>query len=1790
MLATQPAVNLQQLMDGQLQPFQVAAPAGTSCAPGTPDIVIHDDGSGENGYGWNPIANVGRIADKFVPVAYPATISTVCASFITNTGVTSFNFNLVVYAADGAGGEPGTVLGTKAFVGHPASIGGLPFTPTFEAFDISDLALNIAAGAVYISMEWDAAVEPGGVFLGSDESPGTPLNGGYMRADTDPWSTIQSNNPSYKAMLVRAVMPLAGPGAPSVSKVFAPSQVLAGETSTLTIKLNNASQPTAAVLSAALTDTFPAGLVVAPAPNASTTCPSGTVTAVAGSGSVTLSSGAQIPASGSCEIKVDVTSAADGSYVNTIPVGALQTQHGNNAGAATATLKVGFTFPEPYCPVTFPSGIEPITRVVFSNIDNTSPATGGPPLQDFTAIVGNVAPGQTVSIKVEGNTAGNFTTPVAAYIDWNQDGVFDPVTEHYTIGSLVNSTGSDGQQVTVNITVPVDAVSGNTRMRVIKKFNTEAGPCNSAGYGQAEDYTLNVAVGSTAPKVAKAFAPTQVLANSPSTLTITLDNEDEAGAATLVADLVDTFPANLVVADTPNASTTCGSGTVTANAGGGSVTLATGAVIPGGGTCTVKVDVQSSLDGSYVNTIPAGALETDLGNSPFAASATLKVGFTFPEPYCPVAFPSGIEPITRVLYAGIDNTSAATSSTALEDFTAIIGNVVAGQSLNMTVEGNTAGNFSTPVVAYIDWNQDGVFDSSEKYSIGTLQNSTGTDGQQITAAIAAPAGALSGATRLRVIKKYNSEADPCNTSGFGQAEDYTVLVGPAVPSVAKAFSPDTVAEGEDSTLTITVTNPTGSDATLTAPLVDNLPAGMTVSSASTSCGLIIGGTGPVLTASTITLPAGIVLPAGSSCDITATVQAAVAGTYENLIPAGALQTDQGDSAMDASATLTVTLPMIDPVIGVTPGSLSASQGANETTTQTLSIANTGGSDLTWTISEEPAAVEPPPASPAALALRGAKGGATSAGAAAPRANPGPMAVVVNEGFDDIINLPGWLMGNHSSPVGSTDWFQGNDAVFPAFDGAPAAYIGANFNNAGSGGNIDNWLVSPPITFSAGGSVSFYTRTADGSIWADRLEVRVCTSGACTDFGNAYGEVGDFGTVLLSVNETLDPSGYPQTWTQFTANLPSSGSGRIAFRYFVPDNDTNSNYIGIDRVVVDNGGGGGGTCSAPADVSWVSVAPTSGTTPAGGSSDVTVTFDSAGLAPATYAANLCVNSNDPLNPLVVVPVEMTVTGGGGTPIAQVTPAMFDFTVDEGDTGNDTMVVTNIGGGTLTYSIVETPMRNLNPPSYKTAAAAMMTKDRTARPSVELSSSREAGGENRVGDPVQLLATDISQMADNTPGDEGVSCGTQGASTADNSWWRRFYFNEHPAVGSSAAIESVTISTGSIDVTGGLPSTINLYTIPHSVTVDTINTAQLTLIGTANFTASGSLTSITVPVTGTVADTVGMDLVVEWHTDGNASGGQFFPGANATPETHPTFISSTACSITSPTTAAGIGFPNFHLTMIVSVGGGTPPPACDNPTDIPWLSASPTSGALTAGMSDNVAVTVDATGLASGSYAANLCLATNDATQPIIYVPVTMTVEVVISDEIFCSGFEEGETGACTILPPPPFTQPIEDPSFEATTGDGGPNPFWDGFDSNDPSGGTPFYSASGFGIDVHTGDWEAWFGGWRVGDSVQSFSQSVEIASGGPRFINYWRNCVLAPVGPAILTVYVDGTAVETTDMAANGLDPAWVNKSIDISSYADGGTHEIKFEYVVSGASDDGNVFVDDVTIDETAGSPRPAH
>jgi len=159
----------------------------------------------------------------------------------------------------------------------------------------------------------------------------------------------------------------------------------------------------------------------------------------------------------------------------------------------------------------------------------------------------------------------------------------------------------------------------------------------------------------------------------------------------------------------------------------------------------------------------------------------------FPAPYCAIAGLDVVEAISYVEFAGIQNgTDPADEDNTHEDFTTLTANVNIGETYPIALEGNTWGDYDDFFTVFIDWNQNQSFaDEGETYEIGSISNTDGTDDQQATGQITVPPTALEGTTRMRVFKNYDAfTPGPCDTEaafgGYGQAEEYSVAVGPAL--------------------------------------------------------------------------------------------------------------------------------------------------------------------------------------------------------------------------------------------------------------------------------------------------------------------------------------------------------------------------------------------------------------------------------------------------------------------------------------------------------------------------------------------------------------------------------------------------------------------------------------------------------------------------------------------------------------------------------------------------------------------------------------------------------------------------------------------------------------------------------------------------------------------------------------------------------------------------------------------------------------------------------------------------
>jgi hypothetical protein len=79
-----------------------------------------------------------------------------------------------------------------------------------------------------------------------------------------------------------------------------------------------------------------------------------------------------------------------------------------------------------------------------------------------------------------------------------------------------------------------------------------------------------------------------------------------------------------------------------------------------------------------------------------------------------------------------------------------------------------------------------------------------------------------------------------------------------------------------------------------------------------------------------------------------------------------------------------------------------------------------------------------------------------------------------------------------------------------------------------------------------------------------------------------------------------------------------------------------------------------------------------------------------------------------------------------------------------------------------------------------------------------------------------------------------------------------------------------------------------------------------------------------------------------------------------------------------------------TAALDWSAGEAPADCAAPADVPWLAIAPAAGSVSPGGAGLPAVTFDSTGLAAGLYTARLCIASNDADEPVVAVPVTLQV--------------------------------------------------------------------------------------------------------------------------------------------------------------------------------------------------------
>ena len=364
--------------------------------------------------------------------------------------------------------------------------------------------------------------------------------------------------------------------------------------------------------------------------------------------------------------------------------------------------------------------------------------------------------------------------------------------------------------------------------------------------------------------------------------------------------------------------------------------------------------------------------------------------------------------------------------------------------------------------------------------------------------------------------------------------------------------------------------------------------------------------------------------------------------------------------------------LMPPVVAVSPASIHVDAYTNDVRVETLTIGNVGASDLVFTLEagSQPAAIQ------------------TSS-------DPLPAKGEADTRVGDPV----------TAGMGGPDnfgyrWIDSDQPGGPAFSWVDIEPVGTSIPISGD----DQISGTIPMSF----PFSFYG--------VDHSSFRVTTNGYLTFTGNSapYSNA-PFPTLNGQPNMVaaywddlyFDPNSrahYLDDGTrmvvQFSRVLHLSGGGPYTFQiilyrsgavlcqYLSMGNPRNSASIGIQNGAMNDGLTvvfnnnyvhdqlAIRIAAAPA---WLSLAPLSGTVPAGGSIPIQATLDATGLFGGSYPGLIRIQSNDPVTPQRDVPVTLQVTG---VPDMALSPTTLDFgTIYVGETRSQTLHVTNIGSDRL-----------------------------------------------------------------------------------------------------------------------------------------------------------------------------------------------------------------------------------------------------------------------------------------------------------------------------------------------------------------------------------------------------------------------------------------------------------------------------------------------------------------------------
>ena len=395
------------------------------------------------------------------------------------------------------------------------------------------------------------------------------------------------------------------------------------------------------------------------------------------------------------------------------------------------------------------------------------------------ALTFSLTANQSYSISVD--ITSPFTTAyVGGWIDYDQNGIFDDM-EYIAVGT------STGGNIVTSFTVPYTAIGGNTHLRLKMESSysaTTLSACTNNSYdGQTIDYLVNITAatpcsGTTNAGLTTSSSPS-VCANTNFTLNLTGNSQ--------VSGLNYQWQTS-----TDNLSWTNLS--------------ASQNIVP--------FIVNNQSVGSYYRCVVTCSASSSSTSTPiYVAQSSFLYCYCIPPPSnCSFGFE-----ISKVMLSTLTNTSSCSPS-GYTDYSSSVPTLSldAGQTYSINIK--VGSDYSSYSTAWIDYDQNGLFDPNEFTSIG---NTNGAGDSTIYGIITIPSSALLGNTKLRIRNNLGIElnSDEACTTGMpakgiltsssnGETEDYMITILPQncstinFPTSIAAIGTATICYGKSDTLNL----------------------------------------------------------------------------------------------------------------------------------------------------------------------------------------------------------------------------------------------------------------------------------------------------------------------------------------------------------------------------------------------------------------------------------------------------------------------------------------------------------------------------------------------------------------------------------------------------------------------------------------------------------------------------------------------------------------------------------------------------------------------------------------------------------------------------------------------------------------------------------------------------------------------------------------------------------------------------------------------------------------------------